>query len=253
MRSIYFKELSIYFSSPLFYVLAGMFACIAGLYFFHSIASTSLLATKILEHQSSTGLSMDDLLIRPIFSDFSLLVILFAPLISMRLYAEERAEGTIELLLTYPVSDLSVLLGKYLASLTVLAAMLLTTGFLMWLITWVIHPNWRLVASSYMGLFLLGATILSIGVFASSLTKNQIIAAGLTTGTVLVFWTIGWFENLFPRTYIGRVFTESSFVNHLSHFYNGTISLTDILFFVEISLFFIILTLEVIGYNRWKR
>lgn len=252
MRSIYFRELSVYFSSPLFYVMAAVFACISGIYFCNAIAYVSLLSANITEYQAFRGINMDSVLIRPIFSDLSMLVVLLTPLISMRLYAEEKAEGTIELLFTYPVSDFKVLLGKYLAGFTILTLMLFFTLFLVGMMAVVTRPNWGLVASSYLGLVLLAGAILSMGIFFSSLTNNQIIAAVLTFGLILVFWSVGWFTEVFPDGATGTLVRELSFVNHLSPFLKGLVSLKDIVFFVEISLLFLVLTFEVIGSNRWR-
>ena len=252
MRSIYFKELSIYFSSPLFYVIAAVFACISGIYFCNAMAYVSLLSATIAHYQAFHGISMDNVLVQPIFSDLSMLVVFLTPLISMRLYAEERAEGTIELLFTYPVSDLKVLLGKYLSGLTILTIMLFLTLPLMGIMAVVTRPNWGLVASSYLGLTLLAGAILSMGLFFSSLTKNQIVAASFTIGLILVFWSIGWFSAVFPDGTAGTLLRELSFVNHISPFLKGSVSLKDIVFFIEFSLFFLVLTFEVIESNRWK-
>ncbi len=252
MRSIYFKELSLYFSSPLFYVIAAVFACVAGIYFCNAMAYVSLLSTMITQHPSFPGIRMDSVFIQPVFSDMVMLVVFFAPLIAMRFYADEKAAGTIELLFTYPVSDLKSLLGKYLAGWTVLTTVLLLTVPLMGLMGLLTRPNWGLVASSYLGLVFLGGAILSMGALFSSLTKHQIIAASLTIGLTLIFWSVGWFAQVFPGGTAGTVLREISLVNHVSPFLKGSISVKDIVFFIEFSLFFLVLAFEAIDSNRLR-
>lgn len=252
MRSVYIKELSIYFSSPIFYVMACIFTCIAGIFFYNSMVYVSLLSTRIAQYQATTGLAMNDILLRPIFADISMLIVCIVPVISMRLYAEEKAQGTIELLFTYPVSDLKVLAGKYLAGLTVLVCMLAMTAVLMVVMSLITSPDWGVVLSSYLGLILMGAAILSLGVFASSLTKNQIIAATLTLGLVLGFWVIGWFAAASPDIPLSGFLREISLVSHQARFLKGLITIQDVVFYVCFSLFFLSITLRVLDSRRWR-
>ncbi|HHO76750.1 MAG TPA: ABC transporter permease [Deltaproteobacteria bacterium] len=252
MRSVYFKELSIYFSSPIFYVIAGIFACISGIFFYNAMGYVSLLSTRIAQYQPTGALVMNDILLRPIFADISMLIVFIVPVISMRLYAEEKAQGTIELLFTYPVSDLKVLAGKYLAGLSILICMLAITVVLMVLMSLITTPDWGVVLSSYIGLVLMGAAILSLGVFASSLTKNQIIAATLTLGLVLCFWVIGWFAATSPDSSLSGFLQEISIVSHQARFLKGLITLRDVVFYLCFSLFFLSITLRVLDSRRWR-
>jgi len=252
MRSVYIKELSIYFSSPIFYVIASIFACIAGIFFYNSMGYVSLLATRIAQYQATTGIDMNDILLRPIFSDISMLIVFIVPVISMRLYAEEKAQGTIELLFTYPVSDFKVLAGKYLAGLSILICMLAITGVLMVVMSFITTPDWGVVLSSYIGLILLGAAILSLGVFASSLTKNQIIAATGTLGMVLCFWVIGWLAATSPDIPLSGFLQEISLVSHQARFLKGLITIRDVVFYLCFSLFFLSITLRILDSRQWR-
>ncbi len=252
MRSVYLKELSIYFSSPIFYVIASIFICISGIFFYNAMVYVSLLATKIAQYQVETGVDMNEILLRPVFSDMSMLIVFIVPIISMRLYAEESSLGTIELLFTYPLSDLSVLVAKYLAGLTVLFCILAITSVLMALMAVIAVPDWGVVFSSYIGLVLMGGAILSLGVFASSLTKNQIIAAALTLGLVMGFWVIGWFAGAVPNTAMSEFLQEISLISHLSRFLKGMVTIKDIVFYVCFSAFFLSLTLRILDSHRWR-
>lgn len=252
MRSVFFKELSIYFTSPIFYVIAGIFICISGIFFYNAATYVSLLATRIAQYQVETGVDMNEIFLQPIFADMSMLLVFIVPIISMRLYSEERSQGTIELLFTYPVSDLSVLAAKYLAGLSILVCILAITTVLMVLMTTFTAPDWGVVLSSYIGLVLMGGAILSLGVFASSLTKNQIVAAALTLGMVLGFWVIGWFAGAVPNTALSTFLQEISLISHSSRFFKGMISVKDIVFYVCFSFFFLSITLRVLDSHRWR-
>jgi len=253
MRSLYLKEMNIYFSSPIFYIIAAIFVCITGVFFYNTMVYVSLLSVKIAQYQSSTGVSLNDILLRPIFSDMGLLILFIVPIISMRLYAEEKAQGTIELLFTYPVSDLQVLAAKYLSGLSVLVVMITLTFVFMLLIAMVTTPDWGVILSSYIGLILMGGAFLSLGVFASSMTKNQIVAAALSLGLIMLFWMIGWFSgSALTAGCISRVLSELSLISHLSHFLSGMIMIKDVTFFICFTLFFLFITLRVIDSNRWR-
>ena len=252
MRSVFFKELSIYFSSPIFYVVAGIFICISGIFFYNAATYVSLLATRVAQYQVATGVNMNEILLQPIFADMSMLIVFIVPVISMRLYSEERSHGTIELLFTYPVSDLRVLAAKYLAGFSILVIILAITTVLMLIMATFTTPDWGVVLSSYIGLVLMGGAILSLGVFASSLTKNQIVAAVLTLGMVLFFWVIGWFAGTIPNTGMSAFLREISLISHSSRFLRGMITLKDIVFYVCFSFFFLSLTLRVLDSHRWR-
>ncbi len=252
MRSVYLKELTIYFSSPIFYVIACIFVCITGVFFYNSMVYVSLLTVRIAQYQVESGVNLSEILLGPIFADMSMLIVFIVPIISMRLYAEEQAQGTIELLFTYPVSDLKVLLAKYLAGMTILTCMLAITAVFMVLMLVVTSPDWGVVFTSYLGLLLMGGAILSLGIFASSLTKNQIVAAALTLGMVLCFWVVGWFAGVLPDTPTSGFLREISLVNHLSRFLKGILGVKDIVFYICFSVFFLSLSLRVLDSNRWR-
>jgi ABC-2 type transport system permease protein len=252
MRSVYMKELLIYFSSPIFYVVCSIFVCITGVFFYNAMSYVSLLATRVAQYQVETGVSLSEVLLRPIFADISMLMVFIVPIISMRMYAEEKAQGTIELLFTYPITDSKVLAAKYLAGMSVLVCMLAISAALMPLMTVVTIPDWGIVFSSYLGLILMGGAILALGVFASSLTKNQIVAAALTLGLVLGFWVMGWFAGTIPNTAISEFLQEISLISHLNRFFKGMISIKDIVFYLCFSLFFLSVTLRILDSHRWR-
>src|SRR2546428_13854254 len=137
-------------------------------------------------------LNVTDSVMLPLFSNISVILLLLLPLVTMRLFAEERRSGTIELLLTYPVRDGAVLAGKYLAAFALYAIMIALTMLYPGIVVYFARLEWGPVLTGYLGLLLMGGTFIAVGACASSLTENQILAAITTFGALLIFWTLGW-------------------------------------------------------------
>ncbi|MGH2393603.1 MAG: ABC transporter permease subunit, partial [Candidatus Limnocylindria bacterium] len=175
---IFKKEMRLYFSSPIAWVILTIFTLITG-YFFYSIFAYYTLASmqSMMNPMMAREMNVTDNVLRPLFSNISVILLLLMPLLTMRLFAEERRSGTIELLLTYPVRDGAVLLGKYLAALAMYGVMLVATLVYPALVLYFARVEWGVLATGYLGLLLMGATFLAVGLFASSLTENQIVAS----------------------------------------------------------------------------
>src|SRR5207244_4027654 len=156
----------------------------------------------------------------------------------MRLFAEERRAGTIELLLTYPVRDGAVLMGKYLAALALYALMLVCTLLYPGILFYFARVDPGPVGTAYLGLILLGATFLAVGVFASSLTENQIVASIVTFGILLMFWVIGWSADYVGGAW-GKVLSDLSIIEHFDSFAKGVLDTKDIVYYLS----FIVLAL----------
>src|SRR3989454_240301 len=189
---IFKKEMRLYFTSPIAYVVVAIFALIAG-YFFYSIFAFFTLASmqSMMNPAMARELNVTDSVVRPLFSNISVILLLLIPLVTMRLFAEERRSGTIELLLTYPVRDGAVLAGKYLAALVLYALMLALTLLYPGIVVAFARLEWGPVATGYLGLLLMGSTFIAVGLFASALTENQIVASITTFGILLMLWIIG--------------------------------------------------------------
>src|SRR5438132_3603815 len=182
---IFKKEMRLYFTSPIAYVVVAIFALIAG-YFFDRIFKFFTLASmqSMMNPAMARELNVTDSVMRPLFSNISVILLLLMRLVTMRLCAEERRSGTIELLLTYPVRDGAVLAGKYLAALVLYAIMIGLTLLYPGIVVYFARLEWGPVLTGYLGLLLMGATFIAVGVFASSLTENQIVAAITTFGAL---------------------------------------------------------------------
>jgi ABC-2 type transport system permease protein len=190
--------------------------------------------------------------LRPLFANLSVILLLLMPLVTMRLFAEERRSGTMELLLTYLVRDGAVLLGKYLAGLTLYAVMV--SGTLLYpalLLYFKARPEWGPLATGYLGLMLMGAMFLAVGLFASSLTENQIVAAIVTFGILLMFWVIGWTAE-FAGGPLGTVLTHLSILEHNDTFAKGVLDTKDIIYYVDFTALALFLTLRSLEARRWS-
>ncbi|MGH7309050.1 MAG: ABC transporter permease subunit [Candidatus Rokuibacteriota bacterium] len=249
---IFKKEMRLYFSSPIAWVILTIFTLITG-YFFYSIFAYYTLASmqSMMNPMMAREMNVTDNVLRPLFSNISVILLLLMPLLTMRLFAEERRSGTIELLLTYPVRDGAVLLGKYLAALAMYGVMLVATLVYPALVLYFARVEWGVLATGYLGLLLMGATFLAVGLFASSLTENQIVASIITFGVLLIFWVIGWSSDYAGGGW-GRILSHISLLEHFDSFAKGVLDTKDILYYVNFTLLALFLTLRSLEARRWK-
>ena len=249
---IFKKEMRLYFTSPIAWVIGSIFLLVAG-YFFYSIFAFFTLASMQSAMNPAMGreLNVTDSVMRPLFSNLTVILLLLMPMVTMRLFAEERRSGTIELLLTYPVRDGAVLLGKYLAALVLYLLMLAGTLLYPAIVVYFARVDPGPLLTGYLGLVLLGATFLAIGLFASSLTENQIVASLVTFGTLLIFWVIGWSAEYAGGT-LGSVLRHLSLIEHFDSFAKGVLDTKDIVYYLNFTILALFLTLRSLEARRWK-
>lgn len=256
MRSfyaVYRKEMGHYFVSPTAYVVIGVFV-FATAFFFNSYVG-QVIASAMQSMQMGMPSQMDQPgeVMRAFFGIVSLLVLFFLPMLTMGVYAEERKRGTMELLMTSPVTEVQIVLGKFFASLTLYAIMLLpTAGFLTFMY---MHsdptPPWRMMLAGYIGLLLFGASLLALGTFLSSLTENQIIAAVLTFTAFLMLWVLDLGSS--ASSTIGAVLGYLSVIRHYDDFTKGLIDVSGLVYYVSFAFLFVFLTVRSIDSMRWRR
>ncbi|TKJ31268.1 MAG: hypothetical protein CEE40_01820 [Chloroflexi bacterium B3_Chlor] len=227
------KELRAYFASPIAYVVIAAFLAIMG-FFFWLIVSLSREAS-----------------LRGVFANMAITLLFIAPALTMRLLAEEQRSGTIELLLTLPVRDWQVVLGKFLASLAVLALMLALTLYYPVLLLRFGDPDRGPIIGGYVGLLLLGGSFLAIGVFTSSLSRNQVVAALLGFGAMLILWLIDIAGRLLGPP-VSDVVTYMSLSDHYFDFIRGIIDSKDVIFYLSVMAGFLFLSVETLQLRRWR-
>ncbi len=252
LLAIYKRELKYYFQSVTAYVAIGIFLAISGYFFFSLFRYYNLISFQASRNPYfAQSLNLTDGLLRPFFSNISIILLLVLPLLTMRLLAEEKKQGTFELLLTYPIRDLDAVGGKFLASLTTFAVMLAGTFICPLLIFVFANPEPGPIFTGYLGLFLVGCTFISIGTFFSSLTNNQLVAGVTSFGVALFFLIIGW-----AVPFVGPRFAEAlgqfSLLQHFDGFSKGLIDTQDLSYYLLMTLFFLFLTLRSLESTRWR-
>jgi ABC-2 type transport system permease protein len=251
------RELKSYFASPVAYVVLMFFLLIAGYFFYAMMSYFSLISLQMMQQQQFRGmmpLNVTEAVIRPLFGNLSVVFIFLLPALTMRSFAEEKKTGTIELLLSYPIRDGELVTGKYLATLALLAVMLAATViyplFIGWTTEWK-SPEFGPLLASYLGLFLMGACFLAFGLFASTLTENQIVAFVITLVSLLMFWVLGWAAS-FVGTGAGAVLNHLSFIQHFDNFAKGVIDTTDMAYYLSFIAFCLFLTLRSLESKNWR-
>jgi len=250
--TIYRRELAYYFKSVTAYVVIGIFLIISGYFFFSIFRYYNFMSLQYLQSNSQSGeLNLIDGVMRPLLGNVSILILLLLPLLTMRLLAEERKQGTFELLLTYPIPDAAAVGGKFLAALSVYAVMLAgTVAYPVMLIVFA-DPEILPIVSGYLGVFLMGCSFIAMGAFFSSLTGNQIVAGVSTFGAALFFLIIGWAAP-FVGTGFAAVLAQVSLLYHFESFSKGVIDTQDVSYYVLLTAFFLFMTVRSLESARWR-
>lgn len=222
--AIFIKELRAYFVSPALYVVLTAFFTLSGYFFYTDIALYS-------NWVSSGRANPVDGLFYYYFMDLRFILMLLMPLMTMRLFAEEKKSGTFELIATYPVRDREVLAGKYLAGMAVLILMLTVTlvNFLLLGFFWGFYVL-PVLFTGFLGLLLFGCSLIACGIFISSLTENQAVAAIGTFGIFVMFWFLTWNEMIAGEEII-KVLARFSLFDRIEYFFKGLIDSKDVIFF----------------------
>lgn len=229
------KELGTYLSSPMAYVVTAVFLTLTGTSF------TTYLA----------GVGYADTSIRGFVNAARFLVLLFAAVLTMRLVAEEKKVGTWELLLTVPVRDVEIVVGKFLGALAMLSAMLALTLYYPIMLLAFGDPDVGPMATSYLGLFLLGGACLAAGVFASSITANQIVSAVVAGGMLFGLWFLGILASLAPGAW-GDALSLFSLSTYFADFERGIVDTRGVVYYVSVALLFLYLSVRSIEAGRWR-
>ncbi|MBI3455602.1 MAG: ABC transporter permease subunit [Candidatus Rokubacteria bacterium] len=250
--AVFKKEMRLYFVSPIAYVVLAIFALVAGWFFYNVFSFYTLISMQAaMNPMMARDLSVTEGVLRPLFQNVSVILLFLLPLLTMRLFSEEKRSGTIELLLTYPVRDGEVLFGKYLAALAVFLGMLTLTLAYPALVAWTTRLEWGPLATGYLGLVLQGAVFLAIGILISSLTENQVVAGVATFGVLLFLWVIGWAADSAGGT-LSRVLSHISITEHFDSFAKGVIDTKDVIYYLNLTILALFLTLRSLDSKRWR-
>jgi ABC-2 type transport system permease protein len=245
------KELSSYFRSPIAYGVMSFFAVITGFFFWlftQSFLRQSLQATMMGQ---SVPLSVNEWVIRGFLNNMSVVGLFIIPMITMRLFAEEKRTGTIELLVTSPLRDFEIILGKWLAAM-ILYLTILAISMLNILILFAYgNPDWRPIAIGYLGLILQGGCLMAIGTFISATTRNQIVAAVGTFGVCLLLWVMDSVSQ-FDSSRLFTVISYLSVTSHLESFMRGVLDSKDAVYYLSVIVFGLFMTSRAMESIRWR-
>ncbi len=245
------KELNSYFASPIAYGLMAFFAAIAG-YFFY--VATAIFVARGMESQMmgrSFPMDVNEWVIRPVLMNVSVIGLFLIPMITMRLFAEEKRSGTIELLATSPVRDVEIIIGKWLAAVILYASILAISALDIAVLFLYGEPDLKPILVGFLGLLLQGAGLLAIGTFLSTLTKNQIIAGTATFAVCLLLWVFDWITAYETSTW-AKVMSYMSVVTHFESFAKGVMDSKDAIYFITVAFFGLFLTARSLESLRWR-
>jgi ABC-2 type transport system permease protein len=246
------KELKSYFSSPIAYLLIAFFGLIFG-FFFYSATAYFVNAGMRQSMMGGGGqaMSVNEYVIAPLLGNASVVGLFLIPLISMRLFAEEKRTGTIELLMTSPVRDWEIILGKWMGAMLMYLCVLAISAVNIALLFAYGQPDWRPILTGYLGLILQGGCVLAIGAFISTTTKNQIIAGAATFAICLLLWVLSWVSSYNDAGW-AQVVAYCSILTHFEPFSKGIIDTKDIVFYVSAIFLGLFLTSRSLESLRWR-
>ncbi|MBR0598372.1 ABC-2 transporter permease [Sinanaerobacter chloroacetimidivorans] len=234
MLAILDREIKAYFQSPLGYVFVGVMFLFTGYFFFA---------------YNLYGNTTD---MRGIFSTLFTVVLFLIPILTMRLMSEDKKLKTDQLLLTAPVSRASLVLGKYLSAVCVYLLSIMSTMVAAVVISRLAEPEWPVIFSHFIGLFLLGITLIAICLFLSSLTESQVIAAICGFAASFFLMLIDTLSPVISLPFVKKILEGLSFQNRYTSFTLGILNVTDIIFFLSITFLFLCLAVGALEKRRWS-
>jgi ABC-2 type transport system permease protein len=247
------KELRSYFAGPIAYIAIGLWALLYG-YFFIAILQFFVRQSMQMGQMGMGGpqsMNINQQLIRPLLQNVTIMILFVMPMVTMRTYSEEKRSGTIELLLTSPLTDFQIIMGKFLGAMALYALMLAVTTIHIALLFIYGRPELKPILTAYLGLFLLGGCFISLGLLISSLTKNQIVAGMLTFAVFLLLWIITWIGSFSGPT-VDQLTQYLSIIDHLEDFSKGVIDTKHLIYYVSFITFGLFLTAKSVDSERWR-
>jgi ABC-2 type transport system permease protein len=257
--AVFRKEMSLYFVSPIAYVAVGAFLFLGGMFFQGILSEASdyamRAAMQAMQYGQPFEMDVTGETMRGFFGVTGTILLFITPMLTMGAYAEERRRGTMELLMTSPITDLEIVLGKYFAALALFLIMLLPTMLQMIILFKASDPmpSWKLMFCGYLGIFLLGASLLALGQFLSSLTESQIVAGIWTFLVFLMLWVMDFMIRGNSGTVAGSVAQYLSILRHLNDFFRGVLDSSNLIYYVSLIVLGLVLTLRSIDSMRWRR
>ncbi|MCS7025405.1 MAG: ABC transporter permease [Bryobacteraceae bacterium] len=245
------KELKSYFASPIAYGLMAFFALVCGYFFYAATAIFVVRSTDPMMAQRGMPMDVTEWVIRPVLMNASVLGLFMIPMITMRLFAEEKRSGTIELLATSPIRDIEIILGKWLAAVLLYVCILAVSAIDLSILFIYGKPEVKPLLVGYLGLLLQGSCLLAIGTFISNTTRHQLVAGAATFAVCLLLWVLDW-VSAYDSTPTGRVISYLSVMGHFENFAKGVLDSKDVIYYLSVIFFGLFLTTRSMEYLRWR-
>ena len=246
------RDLGSFFNSSIFYVITTVFLIIYSYIFVNILSFFSMQSMQSGQFQQmGIALNINEMVIEPSFQNMAVVLLLIIPIVTMRSFAEEKKSKTFRLLLSSPVHLKEIIWGKFLACMIVITVMVLISSYSIGFLFMIGEPDIGPVLTGYLGILLTAGCYVSIGIFASSLTENQIVAAIITFGFSLFMWVIGWGAQTANST-TGQVLQYLSVIEHMDRFLKGMIETSDLAYFLSFIIFGLFLCYRTLDSNRWR-
>ena len=253
VHAIIAKELRSCFVSPVVYVVGAVFLLIFGVLSYLAVVNVGARAVQLMQLQGAAAqINLNDMVFRPTFYSTAVVLLLVLPILTMRLFAEERKLRTFELLLTSPIRINEVVVGKFLSVYLIFLGLLALTGLVPLILSLYSSFDWKPVLTGYLGLALMGALFLAAGVFTSTLTENQIVAAFLSFGLLLIVWLLGALGSVLGDTPAGNVISYLSFIEHYDRMVRGLLDSKDLVYYLSGVILMLFLAHRVVESESWK-
>jgi ABC-2 type transport system permease protein len=250
------KEWRHYFGSPIAWVALTIWTLLFGLFhvlIFRTFLLYSMRSAQQTEFGGGPKLSLNEMVIALVLQNMAVVALFITPMLTMRLIAEEKKQGTLELLATAPITPWQIILGKFFGAVS-LFALMIAAGLLNIALLWqytTVPPEWKPVATGALGLLLLSACFIAVGLFVSTLTRNQIVAGTLTFGLLLGFWILGWLDDPTSGPAM-RVIAYVGLLPHLDSLMKGVLDLKDIVFYLSFVVLGLFLAHQSLESQRWR-
>jgi ABC-2 type transport system permease protein len=246
------KELRSYFASPIGYIVLGFFALLYGWFYVTMLSYFVRQSMQMAQFGGgSEAMNVNQVMLRPLLQNVTILLLFLMPMVTMRSYAEEKRSGTIELLLTSPLKDWEIILGKFLGALALWGLALAISLVHIAVLYKYGNPEWKPIATAYLGLLLMGGCFISVGLLVSSLTSNQIVAGMATFGVFLLLWVINWIGSFSGPT-VDSITRYLSIIDHFDDFAKGIVDTSHLVYYLSFISFGLFLTAKSVDSERWR-
>jgi len=252
VQALIAKEVRSYFVSPVVYVVGAVFLLIVGLLSYLYIVFAGAQAIQLMQIQGQAQINLNDLVFRNLFASIRFVLLIILPILTMRLFAEEKKLRTFEFLMTSPIGLNEIVAGKFISVFLIFLGLLGLTGLIPLTLSLFSDFDWYPIFTGYLGLVLLGGLFLAIGLLASALTENQIVAAFVSFGLLLFLWLLAGLGSLLGDTAAGQIISYISYMDHYDKLARGLIDTKDLVYFGSAIVLMLFLAHRVVDSARWK-